>query len=145
MAEGAIHKEPVQPLSPRGEWEEAQCSGWCSVPSGSCLQLTLGAPTISGFICRSMWGPVPWEMLLTSSGWEAGPWSGSKAWPKALPGLSACVRLHMIYCQSCALCWMVPGFVGIWETSQTGIYTSVPAGRHEWAINWLHMNTGSLP
>lgn len=94
-------------------------------------------------------------MLLTSSVWDSGnccqwgddgeqPWSGTKAWLKALPGLSSSVKPHRIYRQSCAFCWTMSGLVGIWETSQTGIYTSVPAGRYKCAINQLQMNTGSL-
>lgn len=62
------------------------------VEAGCILPLVLPP---SGALSADWWGsPVPWEMLLTSSGWEAGEWRGPallclKAWPKALPGLSA--------------------------------------------------------
>lgn len=95
VAEGALHKEPVHPLSPGDEWERSQCPGQCSGPSRSWLELALGA-TISGFICISMVELCPLgdaSHLLWLGGWKGMGISPGLA-PK--PGLKPC-----LVCQHC--------------------------------------------
>lgn len=141
-------KEPIQPWSPRNEWVEAQCAGRCSVPSRSWLQLALGAPSISGLICRLMVEPCPLgdaSHLLWLGGWEMMGISPGLA-PK--PGLKPCLD-----------CQHIRGLAGftlrflldsVWLGGHLGDFTSwdlhlCACWKAQMAINSLHMNIGSLP
>lgn len=147
MAEGALHKEPIQPWSPRVEGEEAQCPGQCSTPSRCWLSSPWCSHT-SALSADGWWNPAPgrsfsplwlgvWQIVGISPGLAPKP--GLKLCQDCqLPGFTARAALSAGWC----LAWWALGDFTSWDLHLCACWEAwmghKPITHEYWSI-------GSLP